>query len=259
MVWADLRGASVMLNTLIVEDNASYRQSLHHLLAGHFPSMQITEAADGEEALRQALSRRFDLVFMDIRLPKENGLNLTRSIKTAFVDTLICILTSHDILEYREAALRNGADHYMVKGDSTEAEIVDLVESWLRARRITLIIANDALPRKQLTMLLSIHWPAMIVAEAPDASTAIGHAAVLRPNLVLLDLGLPGASVTGLARTLRAHSPCAILIGMTDEGTPASHATALEYCVDHCVPLTPMGHTELVNLVNSIQPGHTRH
>lgn len=248
-----------MLNTLIVEDNVSYRQSLHHLLAGHFPSMQITEAADGEEALRQALSRRFDLVFMDIRLPKENGLNLTRSIKTVFVDTLICIITSHDILEYREAALRNGADHYMVKGDSTEAEIVGLVESWLRTRRITLIIANDMLLRKQLSMLLSIHWPAMIVAEAPDTTTAISHAEVLRPNLVLLELGLPGASVAELARTIRAHSPRATLIGMTGEGMPASCATALEYCVDHCVPLAPMGHTELVHLVNSIQPEHTRH
>lgn len=248
-----------MLNTLIVEDNDSYRQSLHHLLAGHFPSMQITEAADGEEALRQALSRRFDLVFMDIRLPRGNGLNLTRSIKAVFVDTLICIITSHDILEYREAALRNGADHYMVKGDSTEVEIVDLVESWLRTRSITLIIANDMLPRKQLTMLLSIHWPAMIVAEAPDTSSAISHAAVLKPDLVLLELGLPDARVTELARTIRAHSPRATLIGMTGEGMPANRSTALEYCVDHCVPLTPMGHTKLVNLLNFIQSEHTRH
>ena len=50
-----------MLNTLIVEDNAAYRQSLNQLLAERFPSMQIAEAADGEEALRHALSRRLTL------------------------------------------------------------------------------------------------------------------------------------------------------------------------------------------------------
>jgi DNA-binding NarL/FixJ family response regulator len=125
-----------MMNTLIVEDNAAYRQSLNLLLTRRFPSMQIAEATDGEEAMRQALSRRFDFIFMDIRLPRGNGLDLTRTIKTVLVDVMICVITSYDILEYREAAFRNGADHFMVKGESTEAEIVSLVEAWLRTRFI---------------------------------------------------------------------------------------------------------------------------
>jgi DNA-binding NarL/FixJ family response regulator len=248
-----------MLNTLIVEDNAAYRQSLHQLLAGRFPSMQIAEARDGEEALRQALSRRFDLVFMDVRLPRGNGLSLTKTIKTVFVDSVVCVITSHDILEYRDAALRNGADHFMVKGETTEADIVGLVESLLRSRYIALIIASDVLSRKQLNMLLSIHWPVMIVAEATDSATAIGHATVLKPDLVLIELDLPGVSVAELARNIRARSPHATFIGMTDEALPASLATAIEYGVDYCVPLTSTGHTELVALVNSMQPEQTHH
>jgi DNA-binding NarL/FixJ family response regulator len=136
-----------MLSTLIVEDNATYRQSLHHLLEKRFPSMEIAEAADGEDALHQALSRRFDLIFMDIRLPHGNGISLTKTIKTVFVDSLICIITNHSIVEYREAAFQNGADHFIVKGESTEAEIGDLVESWLRTRFISLIIVSDSLSR----------------------------------------------------------------------------------------------------------------
>ena len=186
-----------MLSTLIVEDNATYRQSLHHLLEKRFPSMQIAEAADGEEALRQALSRRFDLIFMDIRLPHGNGLSLTKTIKAVFVDSLICIITNHAIFEYREAAFQNGADHFIVKGESTEAEIGDLVESWLRTRFISLIIVSDSLSRKQLAMLLSVHWPVMIVAEAVDAATGLGHTAALKPDLVLLELGLPDAPRSG--------------------------------------------------------------
>ncbi len=189
-----------MLNTLIVEDNAAYRQSLNQLLAGRFPSMQIAEAEDGEEALRHALSRRFDLIFMDIRLPRGNGLDLTKTIKSIFVDSVICVITSYDILEYREAAFRNGADHFMVKGESTEAEIVGLIESFLRTRFITLIIVNDMLYRKQLNMLLSIHWPVMIVEEAMDAATGLGHAATLKPE--------PGAARTGVAgRQCRRTGP----------------------------------------------------
>jgi DNA-binding NarL/FixJ family response regulator len=120
-----------MFKVLIVEDSAAYRQSLHQLLAERFPAMQIDEAADGDDALRQALSTRFGLIFMDIRLPQGKGLDLTKAIKAAFPTSVICVISTHGMLEYREAAFRNGADHFMVKGESTGAEIVGLVESLL--------------------------------------------------------------------------------------------------------------------------------
>jgi DNA-binding NarL/FixJ family response regulator len=243
-----------MLNTLIVEDNVPYRQSLHHLLEGRFPSMQIDEAADGGEALRRALSQHFDLIFMDVRLPQGNGLELTKAIKMFSDDTVICVITSYDILEYREAAFRNGADHFMVKGGSSEAEIVELVESLLRMRFATMIMVSDTLSCKQLNTLLSIRWPAMIVEEARDAATGLGHVTTLKPNLVLLELGLSGLSTAELVREIRDRSPRATLIGMTDELSVASQCG-----VDHCVPLTPMGHTELMAIVDSLLPKRTHH
>jgi DNA-binding NarL/FixJ family response regulator len=115
-------------HTLIAEDNAAFRQSLYGVLMRRFPFMQVAEAEDAREALRQGLSRRFDLIFMDIRLPYGNGLELTHTIKEIFVDTVICVLTSYDLPEYRDAAFRSGADLFMVKGDSTELEIVKVVE-----------------------------------------------------------------------------------------------------------------------------------
>lgn len=121
-----------MLQVLIVEDNAAYRASLRHLLVEHFPAIDIAEAADGEDALRQALSLCFGLIFMDIRLPLGNGLDLTKTIKRAFPASVICVISSYAMLEYREAALRNGADHFMVKGESTGVQIVSMVESLLR-------------------------------------------------------------------------------------------------------------------------------
>lgn len=246
------------MNALIVEDNARYRQSLRHLLAGKFPSLQIAEASDSEEALRHGLSRRFDLVFVDIRLPDGNGLELTKTIKSLFVDSMVCVITSYDILEYREAAFHNGADHFMVKGDSTEKEIIGLVESWLRSRFVTLIIVSDALYRKQLSMLLSIHWPVMLVAETGDAENGMDQATSLNPDLVLIDLGLPGPGGVDLVRKIRAGFPQALLIGMTDQLIPAVQTSAFKCGIDYCVPLTPMGHTELVAILNSIPQKPTR-
>lgn len=243
-----------MLNTLIAEGNAAYRRSLHQLLAGHFPSMQIAEAADGEETLRQMGARHFDLIFMDVSLPQGHEFILTQAIRTLLADSLICTITGHEMAEHRNVALRYGADHFMVKGESTEAEIVAWVESLLRPRFITLIIDSDTPSRKQLKLLLTVRWPDMSVAEALDAAAGFDRAKSLEPDLVLLELGQQGTNDADVARRIRRTDPKATLVGMADDRLPACRSTAIRHGVDYCVPLTPEGHTDLTIIVNSLQP-----
>ena len=221
--------------------------------------MQVDEAGDGREAMFYALSRHFDIVFMDVRLPQGNGLDLTKAIKILSADTVVCVITSYDILEYREAAFHNGADHYMVKGDSSEADIVDLVESLLHTHFVSLIVANDELSRRQINILLTLRWPAMVVAEACDVIKGLGYVTALKPDLVLFELGLGGINNRILVRNIRARSPHATLIGLVDEENLISRGMARECGVDYCVPLAPMGHTEMMAIVDSLQPKPTRH
>lgn len=119
-----------MVKTLIVEDNAGFRQSLASLLAQHFPTMHIAEAAGRDEAWRQVLAIQPDLVFMDIRLPGGSGLELTQCITRARRDVVVVVLTSYDLPEYQEAALASGATHYLCKGRTSEQEILDLVRDF---------------------------------------------------------------------------------------------------------------------------------
>ncbi|RPJ11392.1 MAG: response regulator [Deltaproteobacteria bacterium] len=63
----------------------------------------------------QVLTFHPDLIFLDIRLPDANGLELTRLIKGLNTDVEVVILTSYDQLEYRDAAFQNRADHYASK------------------------------------------------------------------------------------------------------------------------------------------------
>jgi DNA-binding NarL/FixJ family response regulator len=248
-----------MLTTLIVEDNAAHRQSLHYLLEHQFPAMRITESEDADAGFRQAMTRRFDLIFMDIRLPGGNGLDLTRIIKTVHRDVVICVITGYDILEYREAALRNGADHFMVKGDSTETEIVGMVDALLHTRFISLVIAGDAHARKQINMLLNIHWPGMIVVEAADLAAGLDQLSVLKPDLVLFELAMAREDAGGIVRQIHAASPRTTLIGMSDEVAPTPRPPGIEHIVDYCVSMTPFGHTELVTIVNSLHPELRHH
>lgn len=120
-----------MFHTLIAEDNPTFRHSLRELLVRRFPFMDVEEAADGDAALNRGTTSHHDLVFLDIRMPGKNGLDVTRAIRSGDRKAVICIVTSHDLPEYRDAAQDCGADHFIVKDESTEAVVVSLVESIL--------------------------------------------------------------------------------------------------------------------------------
>jgi DNA-binding NarL/FixJ family response regulator len=122
----------VMLNTLIVENNTNFRRVLKTNLQDLFPSMVIHEAAEGNEALQRVDTFRPELIFMDIGLPGENGLQLTQRIKTSYPDTKVIILTNHDTLEYREAAIRCGANCFITKASLNWEQLETLVKSLVK-------------------------------------------------------------------------------------------------------------------------------
>ena len=120
-----------MFRTMLVEDSSSFRQVVKDNLQDQFPSMEIIEAANGVEAFQKIDGRPPNLIFMDISLPGENGLELTRKIKAVFPNVTIIILTSHDSPEYREAAIRYKADYFFSKGALFNDGIFTLVKSIL--------------------------------------------------------------------------------------------------------------------------------
>jgi len=93
--------------------------------------MVVWEAVNVKEALQKVDALLPDLMFIDIRLPGKNGLELTKKIKTYHPKIIIIILTSYDLSEYREAAHQYGANYFLSKASSTREEILVLVESIL--------------------------------------------------------------------------------------------------------------------------------
>ena len=118
---------------LIVEDSTLFRQLFKEVLHNRFPSVDVYEAIDGGEALQKVETLRPNLIFMDIRLPGENGLELTKKIKKLHPNTVVIILTGYDLAEYREFSSRN-ADYVFLKDLSTIENIPTLVESILPTR-----------------------------------------------------------------------------------------------------------------------------
>lgn len=116
---------------MVVEDSSSFREIIKYNLRDQFPSMDIIEAADGVEAVQKIGSTLPNLIFMDIGLPGENGLELTRKIKADHPEVIIIILTSYDSPEYREAAIRYKADYFFFKEALLNDGVFTLVKSIL--------------------------------------------------------------------------------------------------------------------------------
>jgi CheY-like chemotaxis protein len=108
-----------MFYALLVEDNVNFRHALSDILLSYFPSIGVDEAGDGVEALSKVECLRPNIIFMDIQLPGENGLDLTKDIKLVYDDIVIVILSSYGLPEYRQQAFRNGADCFLSKGDDS--------------------------------------------------------------------------------------------------------------------------------------------
>ena len=118
-----------MLRVLTVEDNRVYREEFKESLLMHFPSMAIEEAENAEEALQKINGTRPQLIFIDIRLPEMNGLQLTQKIKRDFPNVRIAIVTGYDIPEYKQAALQYGANGFFAKELLKWDEIEAIVKS----------------------------------------------------------------------------------------------------------------------------------
>jgi DNA-binding NarL/FixJ family response regulator len=118
----------IMLKIVIVEDNVPFRQSLKEVLHSRFLPLVVEEAGDGDEALQKIDALVPDIIFMDIKLPGENGLRVTQKVKKKYPEIIIIILTYYDSPEHRKAADQCGADYFLPKSSSVE-EVVELVQS----------------------------------------------------------------------------------------------------------------------------------
>ena len=117
-----------IIKTLVVDDDASFRQRVKEVLASEPNIEVIGEASDGHEALRKARELEPDLVIMDVRMPKANGISVTRQLKEEMQALKIIMLTIFDLQEYRDAAMSGGASGYVTK-KSLITELVPTIKS----------------------------------------------------------------------------------------------------------------------------------
>lgn len=118
---------------LIVDDEPLLRQVLTHLMRGE--GFECHEAANGEEALAVLATRPIMIVLSDLRMPRMDGIQLLREVRSRYPDTTVVIITATSEVEVAVHCLAMGAEDYLLKPYQLE-EVRARVAQALEKRRL---------------------------------------------------------------------------------------------------------------------------
>lgn len=147
------------VTVVLADDHAAIRAGLRLLLESSGEVRVIGEAADGAAALRQARALRPDVVVMDVRMPRVDGLAATASV-VAETDSAVLVLTTFDLDEYVLGALAAGASGFLLKSAGGDELI----------RAVRAVAEGDAVLDPKVTRAVIAALPRAAAPSTPDLS-----------------------------------------------------------------------------------------
>ncbi len=118
------------MRILIVEDEFNLADVVASRLRKEKYSVDVS--SNGEDGLDNALTNIYDLIILDIMLPKMNGIEILKEIKKSKIDAKVIMLTAKSLIEDKLEGFDTGANDYVTKPFHIE-ELVARVNSWLRS------------------------------------------------------------------------------------------------------------------------------
>jgi len=189
----------VTIKVLIADDQALVRSGFRLILESRDDLEVVGEAADGEEAIREAERTRPDVVLMDVRMPGLDGVSATARLTAAPNPPKVVILTTYDLEEPLYAALRAGASGFLLK----DVRPVDLAEA------IRVVAGGDALLAPTATRRLLDRFLVTDVTPAASAGSLERLTGREREVLALLARGASNAEIadrlTVTEATVKTH------------------------------------------------------
>jgi two-component system response regulator DegU len=116
------------ISVLIADDHSLIRQGLKQILELEEDIHVVSQASNGDEAVRNAIEHKPDVILMDINMPGSNGLQAIDEIKKRKLESKIIVLTIHEDREYLFKTLQMGADGYVLK-DAEPSVLIAAIRS----------------------------------------------------------------------------------------------------------------------------------
>ena len=143
---------------MLVDDQVLLRTGFRMVLDAQPDVQVVAEAGDGIEALEVLRSVAVDVVLMDVRMPRLDGVEATRRIRAAADPPKVLILTTFDLDEYAFSGLKAGASGFMLK-DVPPGELLSAIRS---------VHSGDAVVAPSTTRRLLDRFAPMLPGSAPD-------------------------------------------------------------------------------------------
>jgi DNA-binding NarL/FixJ family response regulator len=160
--------AEAQQRLLLVDDQVLFVESLKCVLEEHAPDIEVVGVAhDGEEAVASCMKLRPDIVLMDVRMPKMDGVQATRAIHEMYPRMKIVMLTTFADDDYYKVALKFGAVGYLLKNIPPD----ELIRS-IRAVKYSISQISPEIMKK------------LMANDEADALPAEGDAVVCEPLTV---------------------------------------------------------------------------
>jgi two-component system, NtrC family, response regulator AtoC len=184
-------------NVLIVDDDAGLRRALADRL--DFWGHTTEQAADGQVALEAVARREFDLILLDLAMPRMTGMDLLRSLREGGCTADVVILTAHGVISNAVEAIRLGATDFLLKPADFEL-LKTVVERAMEKRQLQRV-------NRALTDQLG-DKPGFVVARAPAMSELLDTATrAAQSNATILLTGESGCGKQVLAEMIHHRSP----------------------------------------------------
>jgi DNA-binding NarL/FixJ family response regulator len=192
-----------MIRVVVADDEELVRTGLSLILNSEDDISVVDEAADGDRVIDLAVEKSPDVVVMDIRMPGTDGIAATELIGRRMPGVRVLVVTTFDLDDYVLAALRAGADGFLLK-DTAPEMLADAVRT---------VAAGDALLAPKVTRRLIEHY---VARPAPDGRLKHGIDGLTDREAEVMKLVATGMTNNAIAGRLHLG-----------EGTVKTHVTAI--------------------------------
>jgi len=114
---------------MILDPSPIFRRTLSKVIQKSVGQVEINAAENFDQARKILKKEPPDVVFFDIALPTDNGIEQIAAIKRLVPRSQVVVLTSHDSAEYESASLQNGADYFLSKERSSGLNLIEVIQT----------------------------------------------------------------------------------------------------------------------------------
>ena len=222
-----------MIKILIVDDEQIICDSIKKPFS--YIGFTVFTATTAKKALSIFEKNKPKIIFLDIVMPDVNGLDLLKKFKQSDPGVIVIMVTAKGDEATRQKALKAGADEFMSKPfsfDDLRVVSIQKIEKLLgkagqMRKPFILIVDDEEKARSNLKNFISPRYECDI-AEANDGESAIEKVKEIRPDVILLDIRMPGISGMDALEEIKRVSPDSRIIVISAWGSPDVATKAIE-------------------------------